>query len=85
MVRRKTYGYLPSWHGKDQVGQLDSLERIENPLDESFLILEPMAGIPNRYLEETIGEENVDTVVVEEKNFGEIIVQSRKKQWILKK
>ena len=81
----KTYGYLPSWHGKDQVGQLDSLERIENPLDESFLILEPMAGIPNRYLEETIGEENVDTVVVEEKNFGEIIVQSRKKQWILKK
>ena len=81
----KTYGYLPSWHGKDQVGQLDSLERIENPLDESFLVLEPMAGIPTRYLEETIGEENVDTVVVEEKNFGEIIVQSRKKQWILKK
>ena len=73
------YGYAPLWHGKDQIGQLDSLERIENPLEKSFLIIEPMAGIPVRYLGETIGEENVDTLMVEEKNFGEIIVQSRKK------
>lgn len=74
----KTYGYLPYWHGKDQIGQLDSLERIENPLETSFLILEPMAGIPTRYLEETIGEEDVDTVIVEQKSFGEIVVQKRK-------
>jgi len=38
-----------------------------------------MAGIPARYLGETIGEEDFDTVLVEEKSFGEIIVQSRKK------
>ena len=75
----ETYGYLPSWHGKDQVGQLDSLEKIENPLDTSFLILEPMAGIPTRYLGETIGEEDVDTKLIEEKSFGEIVVQNRKK------
>lgn len=75
----KTYGYAPLWHGKDQIGQLDSLERIEDPIETSFLILEPMAGIPARYLEETIGEENVDTVITEQKSFGEITVQKRKK------
>ncbi|EKD94551.1 MAG: hypothetical protein ACD_26C00034G0086 [uncultured bacterium] len=74
-----TYGYVPSWHGKDQIGQLDSLERVENPLDISFLILEPMAGIPTRYLEETIGEEDVDTVKIEEKSFGELVIQKRYK------
>jgi hypothetical protein len=75
----KTYGYIPLWHGKDQIGQLDSLERIEDPTETSFLILEPMAGIPARYLEETIGEEDVDTVTVEQKSFGEITIQKRKK------
>ena len=75
----KTYGYVPLWHGKDQIGQLDSLERIEDPTETSFLILEPMAGIPARYLEETIGEEDVDTVIVEQKSFGEITIQKRKK------
>lgn len=74
----KTYGYLPLWHGKDQIGQLDSLERVDNPVETSFLILEPMAGIPARYLEETIGEEDVDTVMIEQKSFGEITVQKRK-------
>lgn len=74
----ETYGYVPFWHGKDQIGQLDSLEKIEDPLSISFLILEPMAGIPAQYLPITIGEEDVDTKVVEEKSFGEIIVQSRK-------
>lgn len=73
-----TYGYLPSWHGKDQVGQLDSLNRIDTPLIDSFLILEPMAGIPSMYLPIAIGEEEVDTKLVEEKSFGEIIVQHRK-------
>ena len=73
-----TYGYLPLWHGKDQIGQLDSLERIDTPLDNSFLILEPMAGIPPMYLPIAVGEEDVDTTLIEEKSFGEIIVQSRK-------
>lgn len=72
------YGYVPLWHGKDQVGQLDSLERVETPLEYSFLIMEPMAGIPARYRQEAIGEEEVDTKLLEEKSFGEIIVQSRK-------
>ncbi len=72
-----TYGYAPYWHGKDQIGQLDSLERIDSPLDTSFLIIEPMAGIPARYLPETIGEEDVDTKMVEGKSFGEIVVQKR--------
>ena len=75
---QKTYGYVPLWHGKDQVGQLDSLDRIDTPLNNSFLILEPMAGIPSMYLPITIGEEEVDTNLIEEKSFGEIVVQYRK-------
>lgn len=73
----ETYGYIPFWHGKDQIGQLDSLERVEKPLENSFLITEPMAGIPPQYLPIAIGEEDVDTLLLEEKSFGEIIVQKR--------
>lgn len=72
------YGYIPSFHGHDQVGQIDGLEQISKPEDISFLILEPMAGIPPQYLPLTIGEEDVDSLVVEEKSFNGIIVQSRK-------
>jgi len=71
------YGYAPYWHGRDQIGQLDSLERIDNPTEISFLIIEPLSGIPQQYLPLSIGEEDVDTKVVEEKSIGEIIVQFR--------
>jgi len=53
---------------------LYGMEKINN----SFLILEPMAGIPPMYLPIAVGEEDVDTTLIEEKSFGEIIVQSRK-------
>lgn len=71
------YGYLPTWHGRDQVGQLDSLARVEKPEKLSFLILEPMGGIPAQYLDQTISEENAKSRVVAEKYFGELRVQER--------
>lgn len=71
------YGYLPSFHGHDQVGQIDALEQALKPKEISFLILEPMAGIPPQYLEMTLGEEDVQTKSVDEKYFGELRIQKR--------
>lgn len=71
------YGYVPSWHGRDQIGQLDSLDRINKPSNISFLIIEPMAGIPSQYLDLTIGEEDSKTILLDEKYFGELRVQKR--------
>lgn len=71
------YGYVPSWHGRDQVGQLDSLEKVNKQDAVSFLIIEPMAGIPEQYLSLTIGEEDSKTKLLEEKYFGELRVQKR--------
>lgn len=71
------YGYLPSFHGHDQVGQIDSLGQSAKPKEISFLILEPMGGIPPQYLDMTIGEEDVKTKLISEKFFGELRVQKR--------
>ncbi len=73
------YGYLPSWHGHNQVGQLDSLPEDTGKEEKYFLILEPMGGIPEQYLELTIGEEEVVSKLLREKSFGELRVQEREK------
>jgi len=69
------YGYVPGWHGRGQEGQVTALPVAKHPT--RYLIIEPMAGIPFRYLDDTLGEENVSSHVVSEKNFGEIRIQSR--------
>jgi len=74
------YGYLPGWHGRDQVGQLDSLKKVEKPGETSFLIIEPMDGIPPQYLELTVGEEDSKGKLVSEKYFGGLRIQRRKLQ-----
>ncbi|MEK7497532.1 MAG: hypothetical protein AAB656_01290 [Patescibacteria group bacterium] len=71
------YGYLPTFHGHDQIGILDSLTMDEGKIKNYFLILEPMGGIPTQYLELTLGEENSVSKLLEEKTFGEIRVQER--------
>ncbi len=73
----KNYGYAPEWHGKDQIGQLDSLAATTKNTKLYFLIIEPMAGIPPRYLDETVQDENSISTLIEEKYFGEIRVQKR--------
>ena len=74
------YGYLPTWHGKDQIGQLDSLQKDPLFVPNYFLILEPMGGIPPRYLEETINEEDAVSILMDEVYFGELRVQKRLKK-----
>lgn len=73
------YGYLPTFHGRDQIGILDSLETEKGNIKNYFLILEPMGGIPARYLEETIDQEDSYSKLVSETNFGELRVQERLK------
>jgi len=74
---QERYGYTPCFTGRDQVGQLAALPKCENKIDNHFLILEPMGGIPTRYLDETIGEEDTSSKVVDENFFGELRVQKR--------
>lgn len=75
----KNYGFAPEWNGKDQIGQLDSLQKVSESTNLFFLILEPMDGIPPKYLEQAIQEEDAVSTLVEEKKFGTIIVQKRYK------
>src|SRR3990170_640177 len=75
---QKKYGYLPSWRGKDQVGQLgNNLTKSEAGVDLHFFIIEPTYGIPQEYVTWGLGEENSRSKLIEEKKFGEIIVQER--------
>ncbi len=71
------YGYLPTFHGRDQVGILDSLPEDKGGVRDYFLILEPMGGIPTRYLSETIDQENSYSSLTDEVYFGELRVQQR--------
>lgn len=76
----RTYGYIPEWHGRDQVGQLDSLPGPLGSTKLYFLIIEPMDGIPTRYLDETIQSEDSMSMLIKEKYFGQIRVQERIKK-----
>ena len=72
------YGYVPSHHGKSQVGQVTTLPENAIRSDPYFLILEPMGGIPEKYLLETLAEEDLYSEIVEEIYYGELRVQERR-------
>lgn len=71
------YGYTPSWTGKGQEGQLVSLPNATLTQGDHFLIIEPLGGIPTKFFDDTIAEENSRFVLISEKSFGEIRVQHR--------
>jgi len=77
---QERYGYKPEWRGKNQVGQLASgiLIDAQPGTEQHFLILEPLQGIPPRFVEETIAEENGRSEMIDESVFGEIVVQNRR-------
>ena len=56
-----------------------SLPETSQDTKRYFLIIEPMAGIPQKYLPETIATEDGVSKLIEEKNFGEIVVQKRER------
>jgi 4-amino-4-deoxy-L-arabinose transferase-like glycosyltransferase len=74
---QNNYGYIPQWHGKDQVGLLQSLPDTSADTQNYFMIIEPLAGIPRRFVDEAIGEEDYKSELINETNFGEIVIQKR--------
>lgn len=71
------YGYVPSYHGRSQVGQIIALPETSKRSNLYFLILEPMGGIPQKYLVETLDIEDLYSSIASEANFGELRVQLR--------
>lgn len=75
---RGKYGFLPYWHGRNQIG--DPGDNLSGPTKDAtvyYMIVEPRDGIPDRFIGEAMDEENSKSKVVEEKNFNGIIVQKR--------
>src|SRR3989344_3602287 len=72
------YGYVPSYTGRDQIGQPgDNLVRGTGDTNVHFYIIEPLDGIPRQYLGLGNGEENTTSDLVVQKEFGNILVQKR--------
>lgn len=74
---KNQYGLVPTFHGRNQMGYLGSMPKISDRDKIYFLITEPLAGIPERFAEEITSYEDTYSKVVEEKDFGGIVVQKR--------
>jgi uncharacterized protein (DUF486 family) len=76
---QQKYGYVPSFYGRDPVGQLgeNSLPKTSEPLETSFFIIEPHEGIPARFFDEEIQTEDSKTELISETNYGSLKLQER--------
>lgn len=78
----KKYGFVPVWGGEDALGSEGTL-RVINARStlptKQFLIVEPLAGLPDKIVEDFFREEDYFTHLKSEKEFGEITVQIREK------
>lgn len=73
----KKYGYLPYHGGKDQKGYLGNLSDRPFGTKYRYVIIEPTTGIPDYFIQQIISEENTVSDIIEEKNFGQFVVQKR--------
>ncbi|GIW62791.1 MAG: hypothetical protein KatS3mg090_0617 [Patescibacteria group bacterium] len=73
----KRYGYLPFWSGPDQHLNTSYLPYDTKRPELKFLILEPEVGIPDYAIKATLFLEDHRSKLIEEKKFGETIVQKR--------
>ncbi len=72
------YGYLPHWIGRDQIDQLgDNLEFSNRDILKHFFISESTFDIPDLYVVYAKGDQDAVSTLVEEKKFGDMIVQER--------
>ena len=76
---KNKYGYVPDFYGHNQIGLLgeNSLEKIDKPLNKTFLIMEPADGIPTQYYTQDLDTENSKTKLMREINYGAIKLQVR--------
>ena len=75
---QEKYGYVPEWHGRDQVGQLgNNLNPVSKDTQNYFFIIEPQDGIPPQYIGWETGVEDAKSLLINEVSFGAIRVQKR--------
>lgn len=76
---KSRYDYVPQFLGHDQIGLLgaNSLQKIDQPLEKTFLIIEPTEGIPPRFYGEELDTENSKTKLTKEITYGSIKLQVR--------
>ncbi len=74
---QQKYGYTPSFHGRDQVGQLGSLPDVSFETKYFYLIIEPSPRAYQTLIDDGIAYENSFSQVIETKNFNGILVQKR--------
>ncbi len=78
---RKTYGYMPFYWGYPQDGRIGEEISYSTDFENSdkllFIIIEPSGGIPEFFTSGIIEFEDTRSQVLEEKKFGEFIVQKR--------
>ncbi len=77
---QKKYGYVPKFLGHNQIGLLgvNALEKIEEPQEITFFIIEPHVGIPDDIYNLEIGAENSKTKLISETKYGDLKLQFRK-------
>ncbi len=75
----KKYGYVPTFYGRDQIGQPgnDYLKKVNQPEEISFLILEPADGIPTSFYQDEINYENSRTKLIQRLDFKGLILEFR--------
>lgn len=76
----KKYNYLPTYAGKGQDGQVDWMPQSGDIKNTHFLIIEPLWGIPRRYKDEIMIEEEANSSLIEEFEYGELVLQRRIKK-----
>lgn len=73
----KKYGYLPYYGGGSQKGYLGNLSEQPFGTKYRYIIIEPTTGIPDYFIQQIISGENKSSDVMEEKKFGQFLVQKR--------
>lgn len=76
------YGFVPVWGGEDALGSEGTLQVVRARSDlpqKQFLIVEPLAGLDQKLVDNFFTEEGYFTHLVSEKEFGKIKVQIREK------
>lgn len=73
---QQKYGYVPSFIGRDQIGQVGNVLK-KDITKKHFYIQEPTYGIPEIYVKYALGDEDSYSDLIESVKIGDIMVQDR--------
>ncbi|TSC88454.1 MAG: Uncharacterized protein G01um101416_122 [Microgenomates group bacterium Gr01-1014_16] len=74
---KSKYGYLPYWHGENQIDQPGNNLSLSLSTRQVFVIIEPPQGIPTDIIDKVLDKEKYFSTFNHQKQFGEITVQNR--------